>query len=176
MGDKKRRLIMRTIILVVLGAALAYTFYAKLTKEENKVVKVGEEVPDFILTDLDGKEHRLSDYRGQGVFLNFWGTWCKPCEAEMPYINNQYNQNKDDGIQVLAVNIGETELAVTNFTKKYGLEFPILLDKKKEVMEYYGVGTLPATYLIDKEGKLVQIEIESLTEDKIQRLMEMIKP
>ncbi|WP_019242079.1 MULTISPECIES: thiol-disulfide oxidoreductase ResA [Bacillus] len=176
MGAKKRRLIMRTVILVVLGMALAYTFYAKLTKDENKVVQIDKEVPDFVLTDLNGETHRLSDYRGQGVLLNFWGTWCKPCEAEMPYINNQYNEYKDKGVQVLAVNIGETELAVKNFANKYGLEFPIVLDKKKEVMEYYGVGTLPATYLIDQDGKLVDIIVESLTEDKIKGLMEAIKP
>ena len=50
---------------------------------------------------MEGKKHQLSEYKGQGVFLNFWGTWCKPCEDEMPYINNQYHQYKDKGVQVL---------------------------------------------------------------------------
>ena len=60
------------------------------------------------------KNINLSDYKGQGVFLNFWGTFCKPCEKEFPYIENQYKHFKDQGVQVLAVDVGETEFAVNN--------------------------------------------------------------
>lgn len=176
MGDKKRRLVLRSVILVVLVIALAYTLYANFTKEDNKAVKKGEEVPDFVLTDLEGKKHKLSDYKGQGVFLNFWGTWCPPCEAEMPYMNNQYKKYKDQGVQILAVNIGESDLVVQNFTDKYGLDFPVLIDNKEQVQEAYGVIPLPVTFLIDKEGKLVDELNTGMTEEMIQEQMERIKP
>lgn len=87
---KKQRLLIRTVILLFLGAAVAYTLYANFTKDEVRKVEVGKKAPDFVLTDLDGEKHQLSDYEGEGVLLNFWATWCKPCEKEMPFLNNQY--------------------------------------------------------------------------------------
>ena len=87
---KKRRFWMRTIILIVLVAAVGYSLYANFTKDKVQKVEIGKKAPDFALVDLNGQKHQLSDYEGQGVFLNFWGTFCKPCEKEFPYIDNQY--------------------------------------------------------------------------------------
>ncbi|KAF0816963.1 MULTISPECIES: thiol-disulfide oxidoreductase ResA [unclassified Cytobacillus] len=173
---KKQRLVMRTVILLVLGAAVAYTLYANFTKDKVQKVAVGESAPDFVLTDMDGNKHRLSDYEGQGVFLNFWGTWCKPCEKEMPYMNNQYKQFKDEGVQVLAVNVGETDLAVNKFSERYDLSFPIVIDKNSQVQSAYGINPLPATFLIDKEGKVVKYITGEMTEEMIKNYMEQIKP
>jgi len=173
---KKRRLMMRSIILLVLGAAVAYSLYSNLTKDNKQKVVVGDIAPDFSLVDMQGNKHRLSEYRGQGVFLNFWGTWCPPCKKEMPYINNQYHQYKDNGVQVLSVDIQEPELAVNQFADRLKLDFPIMIDKDKEVMSVYGVDPLPATFLIDKDGKVVQYYTGELTEYKIKEFMEKIKP
>jgi peroxiredoxin len=174
---KKKRLVMRTVILTVLIAAVAYTLYANFTKDDVKKVAVGETAPDFALVDMNGEEHRLSDYRGQGVFLNFWGTWCKPCEKEMPYMDNQYQQFKDEGVQVLAVNVGDSELAVNKFADRLGgLSFPIVIDKDGQVQTAYGINPLPATFMIDKDGKVVKYHTGQLTEEMIKDLMESVKP
>jgi peroxiredoxin len=173
---KKRRLVMRTLILLILGAAVAYTLYANLTKDDPQEVAIGKIAPDFVLTDMQGKKHRLSDYKGQGVFLNFWGTWCKPCQTEMPYINNQYHQYKDNGVQVLSVDINESNLAVNQFAERFGLDFPIMIDKDKQVMNAYNIDPLPATFLIDKTGKVVKYYTGQLDEDTIRDFMEKIKP
>jgi peroxiredoxin len=173
---KKRRLVMRTIILLVLGAAVAYTLYANFTKDDRQEVAVGNEAPDFVLTDMQGNKHQLSDYKGKGVFLNFWGTWCKPCETEMPYINNQYHQFKDQGVEVLAVDINESNLAVNQFAARHSLDFPIMIDKDKTVMNAYGIDPLPATFLIDKNGKVIKYHTGQLTEADIRDFMEKIKP
>jgi peroxiredoxin len=173
---KKRRLVMRTLILLVLGAAVAYTLYANFTKDDRQVVEIGKEAPDFVLTDMQGHKHQLSEYKGKGVFLNFWGTWCTPCETEMPYINNQYHQFKDKGVEVLAVDISETNLAVNQFAAQHKLDFPIMIDKDKTVMNAYGIDPLPATFLIDKNGKVVKYHTGQLTEDNIRDFMEKIKP
>ncbi|OIK15529.1 thiol-disulfide oxidoreductase [Bacillus sp. MUM 116] len=173
---KKRRLVMRTIILLVLGLAVAYTLYQNLTKDDRQEVAIGKPAPDFVLIDMQGKKHRLSDYKGQGVFLNFWGTWCKPCEKEMPYINNQYHQFKDKGVQVLAVDINESNIAVNQFAERYSLDFPIVIDNDKQVMNVYGIDPLPATFLIDKNGDVVKYFTGQLTEDKVREFMEKIKP
>lgn len=173
---KKRRLVIRTVILLLLGAAVAYTLYANFTKDKVQKVAIGEKAPDFVLTDMEGNTHRLSEYEGQGVFLNFWATWCKPCEREMPYMNNQYKQFKDQGVQIIAVNVGESELAVNKFAGKYDLSFPIVIDTDGQVQTAYGIGPLPATYLIDKEGKVVKYITGELTEEMIRGYMEQIKP
>ncbi|AZU63195.1 thiol-disulfide oxidoreductase ResA [Neobacillus mesonae] len=173
---KKRRLIMRSIILAVLVAAVAYTLYANFMKDHAEKVAVGSLAPDFVLTDMQGNKHKLSDYKGQGVFLNFWGTWCPPCKKEMPYINNQYHQFKDKGVQVLSVNIQESELAVNQFADRYKLDFPIVIDTDKEVMTTYGIDNLPATFLIDKDGKVVKSTTGEMSEDMVRDFMEKIKP
>jgi peroxiredoxin len=173
---RKRRLVTRTIILLLLGAAVIYTLYANFTKDTKQKVAVGAEAPDFALVDMQGNKHQLSDYRGQGVFLNFWGTWCPPCKKEMPYINNQYHQYKDKGVQVLTVDIQESELAVNQFADRLKLDFPIMIDTDKEVMNTYGIDPLPATFLIDKNGKVVNYYTGALTEEKVREFMEKIKP
>ncbi|MDP4086717.1 MAG: thiol-disulfide oxidoreductase ResA [Bacillota bacterium] len=173
---KKRRLAIRTLILLILGAAVAYTLYANFTKDDQLKVSVGQKAPDFILKDLQGHKHRLSDYKGQGVFLNFWGTWCKPCETEMPYINNQYQKFKDKGVQVLAVNISESNVAVENFAEIHKLDFPIVIDKDGQVQAAYGIDPLPATFLIDKDGKVVKYYTGQLSEETVKDLMNEIRP
>lgn len=173
---KKKRLVMRSVILAIMLAAIVYTLYANFTKETRGEMAVGDQAPDFILSDMDGNKHTLSDYRGQGVLLNFWGTWCKPCEREMPYMNNQYKVYKDQGVEILAVNVGEPEFVINTFVQKHGLDFPILKDTNKEVLNLYGVTPLPTTMLIDPEGKITAIETGELSEAKIKGMMESIKP
>ena len=83
-----------------------------MAKEKYDVLQVGDDAPDFALIDLNGESHQLSDYKGQGVFLNFWGTWCATCKKEMPAMGRQYQVYKDQGVQILAVNIAESDLKV----------------------------------------------------------------
>ncbi|WP_019154352.1 thiol-disulfide oxidoreductase ResA [Robertmurraya massiliosenegalensis] len=174
---KKQRLVIRTVILLVLAAAVVYTLYANFTKDEIHKVAEGKKAPDFVLTDMNGEQHRLSEYEGQGVLLNFWATWCKPCEREMPYMDKQYQENKDDGIQVLAVNIGESNVVINEFIKKHDLTFPILKDKNQEVQTVYGIGNLPITFLIAPDGNVVNIhEGEIINEQVVIDMIKEIKP
>ncbi|WP_226666927.1 thiol-disulfide oxidoreductase ResA [Metabacillus litoralis] len=172
---KKKRLLMRSVILILLIGALGYTLYSNFFVSKERV-KVGSEAPDFVLKDLEGNKHQLSDYKGKGVFLNFWGTWCEPCEREMPYMDNQYAYYKDQGVEVLAVNIAESNIAVQTFIDKHNLSFPVILDKDKQVLNAYGVGPLPTTFLINPEGRVEAITSGTLTERMIRDYMEQIKP
>ena len=92
--DKKKRLLVRTSILIVLGVVLFITLYQNLVNDVEKQVSVGQIAPDFELTTLSGETVSLSDFRGQGVFLNFWATYCEPCKQEMPAKDYQYKQYK----------------------------------------------------------------------------------
>lgn len=170
---KKKRLIIRTLVLIVLGAAIVFSI---TSKDKVKVLAIGDQAPDFELVDMDGNRHRLSDYKGQGVFLNFWGTWCGPCKKEMPYMENQYNAFKDQGVQILAVNIAESNLKVNTFRQQYGLTFPIAIDKTGSVKGAYNIVPLPTTFLIDKNGKIVNIITREMSEGEIKSYMEQITP
>jgi peroxiredoxin len=173
---KKRRLIVRTVILFVLTAAVGYTLYANLTKEQVQKVEIGKLAPDFVLVDMNGEKHQLSDYRGEGVFLNFWATWCKPCEREMPYIDNAYKYYKDKGVKVLTIDVGESEVAVNNFIERHNLSFPVMIDKDGQVQTAYGINPLPITFLIDKNGILVRSHTGEFTQEKVNQFMEEIQP
>ncbi|MFJ8235104.1 thiol-disulfide oxidoreductase ResA [Ureibacillus sp. NPDC094379] len=176
MEKKKRRTILRSIILVVLVAAIVYTVYSSATKDKVEVLQEGAEAPNFELVDLNGETHRLSDYEGQGVFLNFWGTWCEPCKKEMPAMDRQYAAFKDQGVHVLAVNIAQSDFEVQNFVDTYGLSFPVVIDKTKSVMTAYNINPLPTTMLISPEGKVEKIITGEMTETQIASFMESIKP
>lgn len=175
-NKKKKRFYMRLILLVIMVGVITFTIYSNLTKEKNSVLQVGDEAPDFVLTDMNGEKHQLSDYRGQGVFLNFWGTWCKPCEREFPLMDQQYQEVKDEGLQILAVNIGESDFAVQKFINRLGLTFPVLIDHNKSVMETYNINPLPTTFLVNPEGKIEKIITGEMSEEAIKQYMAQIMP
>ena len=120
-------------------------------------VNVGDAAPDFTLPDLNGKDVSLSDHRGKVVLLNFWGTFCLPCRTEMPALNSVYRELKDRGFVVLAVSIDRTETAVRSFIEAEHSAFPVLLDTGKKVYyEKYATFALPLTFLINKQGVIVE--------------------
>ncbi|MBM7578515.1 thiol-disulfide oxidoreductase ResA [Jeotgalibacillus terrae] len=175
-NKKTKRLIFRVCLLSLFLGAAGYSIYSSVTGDSRSLVKAGDSAPDFVLTDLDGNTHQLSGYKGQGVFLNFWGTWCKPCEKEMPYIENQYNLFKEKGVQTIAVNVGESDFQVQNFVDEYNMSFPVVIDKKKDVQNAYTIGPLPTTLLINPEGEIIKVITGEMTEEDIKKYMQMIQP
>jgi len=175
-NKKEKRFIIRITILLLLVGVIVFTIYTNLTKERTEVLKVGDEAPDFSLVDMNEVTHQLSDYRGQGVFLNFWGTWCKPCEREFPLMDKQYQVFKDQGVQILAVNIAESDFVVQRYIDRKGLNFPVLIDKTKSVMGTYNINPLPTTILVNQDGKIENIITGEMTEEDIKGYMEQILP
>jgi peroxiredoxin len=110
---------------------------------------------DFVLTDLDGKQHRLSDYRGQVVIINFWATWCPPCRAEMPSMQRAWEQLEKEGIVMLGIDVGEDEDTIFQFTANYPVEFPLLMDSDSRVIDQWPVLGLPTTFVVDPKGNIV---------------------
>ena len=110
--------------------------------------------PDFTLRDLDGNRHRLSDYRGRVVIVNFWATWCPPCRAEMPSMQRAWERLRKEGIVMLGIDVGEDEDTVFQFTADYPVEFPLLLDQDSSVIGRWPVRGLPTTFVVDPQGRL----------------------
>jgi peroxiredoxin len=111
--------------------------------------------PDFSLKNLEGEAVNLENLKGKIVFLNFWATWCPACRDEMPSMEKLYTKFKDKDFIMLAVNLREKPKTVRSFKEEYRLNFPILLDTDGSVSYRYGVRSIPATFLIDREGHLI---------------------
>ncbi len=175
MLNRRMRLLLRTVILVVVILAIGFTIYQVVQGKQD--VTAGDQAPDFELKNLSGQTVHLADYRGQGVLLNFWGSWCDPCKAEMPYINKAIKDGNIKGVHVIAVNIQETPVTVQSFLNNKGLQIPVVLDQKGVVTDAYKIKPIPTTFLIDKNGKIVKKIIGSMTSVKeVEQNMKLIQP
>ncbi|MGP4070421.1 thiol-disulfide oxidoreductase ResA [Halobacillus sp. B29] len=172
---KKKRLIMRTVVLSFFLFLVAFVIYQSFTRESD-VINAGDQAPDFTLQTLEGETVQLSDYRGQGVFLNFWATYCKPCEEEMPYIESQYQKFKEQGVKVLAVDVGENDVTVESFVERKDMTFPVLMDRGEQLIDAYGIGPIPVTFLVDENGKVVDRITAGMTEAQVREYMKRIQP
>ena len=116
--------------------------------------------PNFTLPTLEGTPLGLDSLRGKVVFLNFWAPWCPPCRHEMPVMEKLYQEFKDSGFEVVAVSVdSKGKEAVASFARELKLTFPILLDREMAVMHQFEVRGLPATFLIDREGRIAQVAV-----------------
>jgi len=124
---------------------------------------VGKLAPDFALRDLDGHEVRLSALRGKSVLLDFWATWCKPCQNALPVIEMLHRGLRENGLAVLTVDDEPPEIS-GSFLKRFGYTIPTLTDPNKETANLYHVFGIPTLILIDREGKIVFYEVEFSSE------------
>jgi len=174
----KRRFLFRTTVLAILLVAVIYALVTNLTKDK-QVYGVGDEAPDFQLQQINERNEletiRLSEFQGKGVMLNFWATYCKPCEDEMPFMESLYPEYKDD-IEIIAVNLDDNELVIHRFLDKYDLTFPVVHDKMSEVMEEYNIGPIPSTFFIDENGVIVEYVKGALTLETLENHFQQIVP
>ena len=113
------------------------------------------EAPGFSLRDIDGATHRLSDYRGKVVIVNFWATWCPPCRKEMPSMERAWQSIKSQNVVLLAINVGQNEDQVWGFTAETTISFPLLLDEDGTVSSSWPMLGLPTTFVVDTDGRVV---------------------
>ena len=117
----------------------------------------GDELPAFELTDLDGETHRLADYRGKVLLVNFWATWCAPCIREMPSMQRLKVHLQGKPFALLAINMGEREEALMPFLQGIGVDLDILLDVNGSVGRNWGVFAYPSSFLLDNEGQVTHV-------------------
>lgn len=177
----------KALFFIVIGAMLAWAIYdfgfsgtdsTSQTGSNGSAdigLEIGKTAPDFTLQTLDGKEARLSDFRGQPVFINFWATWCPPCRAEIPDMQELYD-NMD--IEILAINMTDSESneeGVATFVDDMELTFPVLMDMEGEVSDRYNVKAYPTSYMVDAEGKISHVAYGAMNYNTMVQEYEKVK-
>jgi|SRR5205809_1635765 len=139
----------------------------------------GAIAPNFELkvVDTKGKTMKLSDLRGKGVILDFWATYCEPCKIEMPWFVDLQKKYGPHGLQIVGVDYEDVdEKTVSDFTKKMGINYPIVIGTDKVIESYGGMQGLPMTFFIDRSGKIIDRQLglisESVIEDNIKKSLQ----
>lgn len=133
-------------------------------------LQVGQKAPDFTLETLSGTTLTLTDLSGKKVLLNFWASWCGPCKDEMPHMQKVYEQYKDKGVEIVAINLTigkESSEDAQQFVDEYGLTFPVPLDIGGKVQEAYEIFPIPTSYFIDADGIIQSKYLGPMTEEYI---------
>jgi peroxiredoxin len=135
------------------GPRLAKTAPVKPDKDRHQA-------PDFALKDVNGQTVRLSDYRGKVVLLDFWSTWCGPCQIEIPWFMDLERRNKDKGFAVLGVSMDDEGWEVVKpFLSDLRVNYRVVIGDGETAQLYGGVDALPTTFLIDRGGKIAAVHV-----------------
>jgi DsbE subfamily thiol:disulfide oxidoreductase len=171
--------IKKAISAGILAGLILFAIFQQFNKEEltesvavtktTSAIEIGSVAPAFTLKDLTGREVKLEDYKGKKVMLNFWATWCPPCKAEMPAMQELY-QTKSSEIEILAVNL-DPQNNVAIFVNENGLTFPILLDHNGETQQTYSIISIPSTFIIDENGVIQKKHIGSMTFEQMEEII-----
>lgn len=148
------------VVVAVVAAAMLYIGFHLARRsagpEAPPILGRSMPAPDFTLESLDGKNMRLSDFRGKAVLLNFWATWCGPCKIEMPWFVELQQKYGTDGLQIVGVAMDDSSKEdIAKFAKEMGVNYPVLLGKEAVGDEYGGVPALPESFFIGRDGKIV---------------------
>lgn len=188
---KKNKVILIVVIVVfvmlIAGAAALYNHLGKEVETDNMAVSdeaaksdnEKDPAPDFTVIDAGGNEVKLSDFRGKKpVVVNFWASWCAPCQSEMPDFEAAYNEYKDE-IEFLMVNMTdgsrETIETAKTFIEESGYTFPVYFDTDSEAALTYEVYSIPVTYFIAKDGSISARATSAISDTVLQRGIDLIK-
>lgn len=147
------------------------------TKPDGENESEQNSAPDFTVKDMNGKDVKLSDFKGKPVVLNFWASWCYYCKEEMPVFDKVYKE-MGDKVHFVMLNVTDGKRETIDSAKKFlsgkNYEFPVYFDTKLEAAMLYGASSLPITFFINAEGKLVTYAMGAMNEETLKRGIEMI--
>ena len=179
--SRKKALARQNLIMVIVGIGLvliAVAVFLALPSAQVEVQQTGSSAvpiavnfpaPDVQLTDLNNQPVALADYKGQVILYNAWATWCPPCKEEMPTLEAYYQDHKDSGFVIVAIEDGEPASEVAAFAKDYHLSFPVWPDAKWVASTAFKTSGLPTSFVIDRGGTVRLTWTGAITRDKLDK-------
>ncbi|NOU59899.1 TlpA family protein disulfide reductase [Marinifilum caeruleilacunae] len=144
-----KKLLLTFIAIVAVSALFA-------DNHQGSLLKTGEQVPEFSVTTLDGKEIAITELKGKVVLINFFATWCGPCMKELPEVQKQlWPKFKDENFVMVSIGREHTKEELSKWNKKKGFTFPIAPDSKREVYSKFASQYIPRNFIVDKSGKII---------------------
>jgi len=134
---------------------LFFTIHSYALPPGIKYIEKTWKAPEIDLTDIDGRQHSLSDYQGNILIINFWSTWCQPCRKEMPALQRAYEQLKEANISIIAIAMGDSPSDVALYRDNNPVDFALLSDKDSVVSTRWSIPALPTTYIINQSGEVI---------------------
>jgi len=147
--------LLRLPVIAVLGLLLLATSGHAVALKLGKLNTVDRQLPAFSMADLDGERWGFGDLKGRVTIVNFWASWCAPCREEMPSLNRAWSRVKDDGVQMLAVNIGDSLTIIDQFLEEVPVDFTVLRAENSSELGKWGVRGLPTTLVVGPDGRIV---------------------
>jgi cytochrome c biogenesis protein CcmG/thiol:disulfide interchange protein DsbE len=121
--------------------------------------EAASKAPNFSLPTSHGKKLRLSDYRGRVVYLDFWASWCAPCQESFPWMRKMQSRYRKKGLRVITINLDKDKKQAREFLRRHRINFPVAYDPKGRIATRYGVRAMPSSYLIDRRGRIVMVHL-----------------
>lgn len=176
---KRNRYIYRLSVLIILIAAIVFALYMS-NKPESSTYRIGDSAPDFKLDQLNesvsNTSQQLSELNGKGVMVNFWDTSCRPCETEMPFLEEVYETYKDKDIEFIAVSVDVSDFVVKKYIHSFDVSFPVVRDNKDQVKNLFNISKLPSKIFIDEHGQIVDIVENALEPRELSSYLDQIVP
>ena len=165
-----KRVFIFTVSLLVLG-----TLARVNAQEKETLVKVGDDVPEFVVEMFDGQKINIKDLKGKIVLINFWATWCPPCQEELKRVQKEIiDRFKGKDFVFLAISREESKEQVKKFQERNGYTFPMGLDPERKIYSKFATATIPRNFIIDKKGKIVEIEV-GYTKEAFAKMIEKLE-
>ena len=165
-----KRVFVFVVSLLVLGSLARVN-----AQEKETLVKVGDDVPEFVVEMFDGQKINIKDLKGKIVLINFWATWCPPCQEELKRVQKEIiDRFKGKDFVFLAISREESKEQVKKFRERNGYTFPMGLDPERKIYSKFATATIPRNFIIDKKGKIVEIEV-GYTKEAFAKMIEKLE-
>ena len=165
-----KRVFVFVVSLLVLGSLARVN-----AQEKETLVKVGDDVPEFVVEMFDGQKINIKDLKGKIVLINFWATWCPPCQEELKREQKAIiDRFKGKDFVFLAISREESKEQVKKFRERNGYTFPMGLDPERKIYSKFATATIPRNFIIDKKGKIVEIEV-GYTKEAFAKMIEKLE-